>query len=276
MADDTKPGPSAADLDDLVAAVRASPRYHRVAAELVQRVVASESSAARDRRTILKAAKRKLHQAIGAFGGEPPYPRLLERLRTAYSGGDAAAHEAACLEVLRWHASTRERIPILHDFYRRIFAVTGPARVIQDLGCGLGPLALPWMSLPEDALYHSCDADEAGVDFVGAYFAIAGVRGHAEARDVLVRPPTEPADIAFLLKLLPTLEQQERGGSLRLLDALNARFVVVSTPVRSLGGREKGMIRGYERQVGGILAARPWRIERLSFTTELVWVVEKA
>ena len=58
---------------------------------------------------------------------------------------------------------------------------------------------------------------------------------------MLVSAPAEPADVAFLLKMLPSLEQQEKGSSARLLGALRAPFVVVSFPTESLGGREKGM-----------------------------------
>ncbi len=267
--------PSQQDLDDLVAEIRSSRRYRGVSEELVRRVVSAERTAARDRRSVVKATKRKLHQAVRAFGGEPPYQKLLEAHRSAFASGTETEREAACLQALRRHASTRERIPLLEDFYRRVFAVTGAPRTILDLGCGLNPLALPWMRLSREVEYRAYDADEELVEFVRAFLTIAGARGGAEARDVLARPPERRADVALLMKLVPTLERQEPGGSLRLLDALDVSYVVVSVPTRSLGGREKGMLKGYERQVGRILASRPWTLERIPFEHELVWVVRK-
>ena len=54
-------------------------------------------------------------------------------------------------------------------------------------------------------------------------------------------------DVVFLLKSLPCLEQQEKGFGARLLREANARFAVISFPARSIGGRDKGMVRHYER-----------------------------
>ena len=48
-----------------------------------------------------------------------------------------------------YHSSTRERLPILEQFYARALADIPPARVVLDLACGLNPLALAWMPLGE-------------------------------------------------------------------------------------------------------------------------------
>lgn len=265
-----------ADVDQLVAEIRASKRYRHVSEEMVRRISEAELRHAADLRAAVKATKRKLHQAVGAFGGQPPpYDSLCVTLRTAAAEGTPGAMAAACRDALRWHASTRERIPILADLYREVFALTGRPRVIVDLGCGLGPLALPWMGLPSEMAYHAYDVDEMAVGFVNSFFELLGLPRLAEVRDVLTRCPTQRADVALLLKMVPTLEQQEEGSGRRLLDALDARFVVVSFPVRSLGGREKGMVRNYQRQFHEVVSARDWPVERLLFETELVYVVDK-
>jgi 16S rRNA (guanine(1405)-N(7))-methyltransferase len=82
-----------------------------------------------------------------------------------------------------------------------------------------------------------------------------------------------PADLALLLKLLPTLERLDRTAGARLLARLNVRHMVVSFPIRSLGGREKGMRTAYEARFRDTIADRPWQVERLEFPTELVFVV---
>ena len=57
--------------------------------------------------------------------------------------------------------------------------------------------------------------------------------------------PPEQADIAFMLKLLPVLEAQSTGSGFRLARDLNVRHLVITYPLKSLGGREKGMARHY-------------------------------
>jgi hypothetical protein len=101
------------------------------------------------------------------------------------------------------------------------------------------------------------------------------IRARSVLQDILCQPPDDPADVAFLLKTLPCLERQEKGSSRRLLEALRARHVVVSFPVASLGGRGKGMRENYERGFAEMAKDGPWQIERLTFPTELVFVVKK-
>jgi hypothetical protein len=71
------------------------------------------------------------------------------------------------------------------------------------------------------------------------------------------------------------LERQEAGSTRRLLDRLNAPFIVVSFALKSLTGREKGMLDHYARQFPEMIADRGWRVQELLFETELVYLVEK-
>lgn len=261
-------------MDSVVAVVLESRRYRRVAPDLVTRVAAEESAKHPRKAEAIKSTKRRLHQIVGAFGPEPPFADLLSRLHAAYAAGADDEIRAACRLALGCHASTRERLPILDRFYREVFAVTGQPTTLVDLGCGLAPLGLPWMSLPPEAEYHAYDVDILAASFLNGFFGLAGLPPLAEARDVVAHPPEAPADLALILKLLPTVEQQ--GGSpLRLLERVRARFLVVSYPVASLGGRDKGMPRNYEARFRDLIADREWPVERLAFETELVFVIDR-
>lgn len=264
------------DIDDLVVEIQASKKYRHIAEETIRRLGKAELAKRRGFKASVKATKRKLHQIYGAFDEQPPYDRLYAVLESAYESGDQVAIEAACRDALTWHASTRERIPILDRFYRDIFAVTGQPMTLVDLACGLNPLSLPWMHLPSGAVYHAFDIDRIQTEFINAYFTLTGLAQLAETCDLIVRVPTVPADVALLLKTAPTLEQQQAGSVLQVIDAIESPYVVVSYPVRSLGRREKGMIRTYDQQIKDILAQRGWTSERLLFETELVHVVVKS
>lgn len=268
-------------LEQLVAAVLASPKYRAVCPDTVRRLGAAELAKRGDAKAALKATKRRLHQAFGAFERAPDYEALSRELAAAHASGSAEAVRAACRAAMACHASTRERLPLLDRFYANVFAVTGAPRRVLDLACGLHPLALPWVWGPADLsdradrTYRSYDLDGRAVGFLNRCAPLLGAGLQAIHADVLCSPPAEEADVAFLLKAATSLERQERGGTRRVLDGLHVRHVVVSFPVASLGGRDKSMRGNYERTFRAILGDAPWAVERLDFRTELAFVVRK-
>ncbi len=220
-----------------------------------------------------KATKRRLHQVYGAFEGDFDGETAIQELKAAYASGQAEVVQAACRDLLARHSSTRERLPILDRFYPALWAVTGRPGSLLDLGCGLNPLALPWMNLPAEARYLALDIDAGRVDFLNRYLALAGLAPLARCQDILAHPPDDEADVALLLKMSPSLERQEPGATVRLIDALRAPVIVVSYAVKSLGGREKGMVEHYQRQFTEMVSDRRWAVEKLVFDSELVFVV---
>jgi 16S rRNA (guanine(1405)-N(7))-methyltransferase len=263
------------DLDAIVSAVAASKKYRSLCPDTIRRIAGQEMAGRGSAKAAVKATKRRLHQVYGAFERDFVYDAAYRRLAAAYESGSEAEVRAACREILARHSSTRERLPLLDRFYPAIFALTGRPASILDLGCGLNPLALPWMDLPPGARYVPLDIDAGRVAFLNRTLALAGLEPLARCQDLLARPPGDEADVALLLKMSPSLERQEEGATLRLLEQLRTPFVVVSYAVRSLGGREKGMLEHYARQFSGWLASQTWPVHELNFESELVFVVER-
>lgn len=260
---------------EIVERVRRSSRYRDVDPALVARLADEELPRSRNADDAVKRVKRRLHQAVGAFrSGSRRDPLAVVRATWA---GDAAdpAFRAACANVLREHASTLERVPYLDAFYAGIRQVTGaPARLL-DLGCGLAPLALPWMDLAGDAVYHAVDVDRRGLETVGAFLELVAQPHVVEIGDLVTQPPTAAADVALLLKVVTTLDRQDPRAAERLLAALDVRHAVVSFPRRSLGGRGKGMEPSYRERLDGLVTASP-RVEEVTETSvpsELVFVL---
>ena len=264
-------------LDQVVSAVVSSKKYGTICPDTVRRIAARELAAEPHAgvKALVKATKRGLHQICGAFEQSPDYDGAYQQLEAAYRSGSKTEIEAACRCVLTLHSSTRERLPILDQFYTQILKITGRPGSILDLGCGLNPVALPWMGMTPSGRYAALDIEAGGIRFVNRYLQLAGFEPLARRQDILANPPTEPADVALLLKTSSTLERQEKGGTARLVETLRAPFVVVSFAVKSLGGREKGMPAHYRRQFQTMAAGRPWQVEELAFDTELVFVVKK-
>jgi 16S rRNA (guanine(1405)-N(7))-methyltransferase len=261
------------ELEAVVAAVARSKKYRNVCPDTIRRIAAGELAHRRSAKEAAKATKRRLHQVYGAFEEGVDTEALYRRLAAAYRSGTAGEIEAACREALGGHYSTRERLPILDRFYAAIWQVTGRPDTLLDLGCGLNPLALPWMGLADSARYHALDIDCRRIQFLNRFLALAGLAPLARCQDVLVRPPELAADVALILKTSPSLERQEDGATPRLIEQVRAGYVVVSFAVQSLGGRDKGMADHYHRQFDTWAKERAWEVERLGFERELVFVV---
>ncbi len=261
------------ELEKLVMAVSQSAKYRHLSLDLMRRIGARELAARRTHKEAVKSTKNKLHQVGGAyFAARIDYDEALARLQQTRD--DPVAFRQTCRDLLALHASTRERLPILDSFYRDILADLPPIQSVIDVACGLNPLAWPWMPLADDASYHAYDIYGDMTAFLQDFFKLLGVNGRAQTRDVIGRLPVETADIAFILKTLPCLEQVDKTAAARLLDNLDARYLLISYPARSLGGRRKGMVANYTAHFAKLADGRNWRVRRFEFETELAFLVE--
>lgn len=259
-------------LEALLTAVTKSAKYTNISPDLVRRIGTRELASRRTLKEAIKATKNKLHQIGGAyFEAKLDYDPMMAQLHAADSD---LALRAVCCDLMRRHVSTKERLPILDNFYSEVLKDLTNIRVVFDLACGLNPLAMPWLPFGGEIEYRAYDIYADMMAFLGEFMELMGVNGRAETRDVISQPPTEPADLIFILKTLPVLEQVEKGAASRLLDALQAHYLLVSFPAQSLGGRSKGMVQNYEEQFNGWVDGRFWQVERFEFPTELAFLVK--
>jgi 16S rRNA (guanine(1405)-N(7))-methyltransferase len=276
------------DVAAITEELRASRKYRHVAGAALTRIAGEALRGARDRADAVKRAKRKLHQVFAAFVTAEEIARAEQILGALPDDPAPEAVRAACREILRRHSSTRERVVASTRepdgaWYAQLWKITGVPRVVVDLGCGFHPFALPWMGLPKGCEYLACDVDERIAALVSRLFKAFGQHGRAVATDLLGAAHADAlldasVDVAFLMKLLPTLERQAAGGAARLVDTVRAHFLVVTVPARSLGGRERGMAAHYEAFVQALIerpgAARFDRAVRID-GDEPTWVLKR-
>ena len=263
-------------LDRLVEAVLASSKYRHVASDFIRSIGAGELGKRRNLKEAIKATKNKLHQVGGAYlQDEPHYARWLNELQRATRREERAQVLAVCKDIMSRHASTRERLPLLEDFYGTILAEIAPVRSVIDIACGLHPLAIPWMPLANDAEYYAYDIYQDMMDFLDECLSCLHIPGQARVCDVIHVCPAQRADVAFLLKAIPCLEQVDKSAGQRLLETINADHLVVSFPAASLGGRNKGMVMNYEAHFVELVAGKGWTMKRFTFQTELVFLISK-
>ena len=263
-------------VDRLTEAVLASSKYKSIDVEFIRYIGKQELFKHRNLKEAIKSTKNKLHQVGGAYQtGTPRYSVWLDELKFARRSGNEAHFLEMCKWIMQYHSSTRERLPILEQFYSTIFANLPPVNSVIDIACGLHPLAIPWMPLSEHALYFAYDIYDDMIGFLNESIALMPVQGSGKVSDVIHSCPTQKVDIAFILKTIPCLEQVDKSAGLRLLESINADHLVVSFPAHSLGGKNKGMAANYESRFYQQIGHKPWSIQRFEFPGELVFLVSK-
>ncbi len=123
--------------------------------------------------------------------------------------------------------------------------------------------------------YRAFDIDVEEVAFLQQACALLGYGDEVQvATGDVIADEAVPANVVFMLKLLPVLEQQQKGSAREMLLKQRAKWLVVSYPVASLSGKEKGMIEFYTNQFLDMVDGLEWEIHKLIFPTELVFVVD--
>jgi 16S rRNA (guanine(1405)-N(7))-methyltransferase len=226
-------------------------------------------------KALLKAVRRKLHNIVAPYLGEPDYAALATQL-TQIADYSLASEplSAFCLNVLAKHASTAERIPLLNSFYTQLFQATGKPTTILDLACGLHPLAFPWMDLPSTVHYHAYDILQPRVDFINQFFTNLGLSPLAENRDILVDPPTQQADLAIFFKEAHRFEKRQPGCNREFWNSLNVDTLAVSLPSQNLAGTHS-LLEVHRSLVHANLPSNR-RIREISFDNEIIFIIERS
>jgi len=263
-------------LSELVRKVQSNRKYEAITSELVHHLAEDALRRGLRGKPAVKDVRNKLHQIGGAyFRKNPDYKDLQEKLKKLPTNLELEVLQKFCLDTMQMHASTAERTPILGDFYQTCLAPIAPVTSVLDLACGLNPLAIPWMPLAENCTYFACDIYTDMLGLVENFLEHASIKGWAEPCDLISRVPNQNAQVAFILKSIPCLEQVDKSIASRLLQSIQSEHILVSFPVRSLGGHKKGMPDFYRAHFHKILADKSWKVKEIQFESELAFLVTK-
>ncbi len=264
------------DLQPLVVEILNSHKYRRlgIPPETVEDLLAHELGRNRSQKEAIKETRKKLHNIVAPYLGDPDFTKAEIELERAVGSQDPEEMKATCASLLSQHASTRERLPILEQFYQRIFKETGKPDSILDLACGLNPLSFPWMGLPCSVHYYAYDLNRPRLALIHSFFALLGMQPGGEARDILLAPPVEKAQVAFFFKEAHRFEQRQKGCNLAFWQALNVRYLLVSLPTASLSGKHN-LLAQQRRLVYETLRGQLWQVTELLFDGEIVFCIDK-
>jgi len=154
--------------DEFVAHILQSRKYRglNIPPATVIDLLALQAEKQSSTRAPVKAVRQKLHNIAAPYLGDPDYGKAARCLEKAFASGSEEEVRLACSRLLGVHASTRERLPVLQEFYDALFAAIGQPETILDLACGLNPLAFPWLKLPPWVRYWAYDLHQPRVDML--------------------------------------------------------------------------------------------------------------
>jgi len=218
-------------------------KYKMLHPPLVERIYEEETR--KNAKGGEKAVKTRLHQMFGAYVQGNAHKKALTLL-TELENGKCPKDTAAAIMAL--HASTKERLPHVEEFYGFIGQHVNDIKTIMDLGCGFNPFSIPFLPSYELEAYYSYDIDMRTKDLINRFFAHLGLPPTAACADLAVDCPTEKVDLSLMCKLVPVLEAQAAGRGFKLARHLNTKYLVITYPLKSLSGREKGMGKNYAAQ----------------------------
>jgi 16S rRNA (guanine(1405)-N(7))-methyltransferase len=263
-------------IDWLVAAVLKKSKYSTINVDFIQHIGEQEIAKRDSLKEAVKSTCSKLHQVGGAFlENRPIFSEWLTELKTQPEEIHSAEIMRFCQEKMHAHASTSERLPILDDFFNRCLEHLAPIHSLLDLGCGLNPLALPWMPLAKDPIYHGIDIFTDMIHFDQQFLQHIHLRGRTTCSDILGTLPRQHFQLALALKILPLVDQIDKERTHDWLESIPADHLLVSFPIFSLSGKGKGMLENYSSRFMQVIEGRNWKMERFEFSTELAFLLHR-
>ena len=264
------------DIDQMTERVLSSRKYSAMdlPPETVRDLIRQEIAAGKPPKEVEKSMREKLHQIIAPYLGDPDYPLEEERLAAAAAEGEDAVRDW-CLRMLSVHASSRERIPHMTEFYQAIFGRIGVPESVLDVACAFNPFAFPWMGLPKTTAYHAYDLHTPRVHLINSFFKVYGMEPLAETKDILLNPPEAIADTAFFFKEAHRFESRKKGCNRNFWISLPVKTIVVTLPAENLTGqhqmrdRQRSLI---EKNIDGL----GWTYEETEIAGEMIFIIDKS
>ena len=136
------------ETEKLVKAVQSSRKYRELELpeELLRDLIAVNLLNSRNIAELKTNFRKSLHNVIAPYLETIDYDKETQALQTDNLNLlDPDNLKSYCLKMMAKHASTRERIPHLEQFFDTIQEVIGSPHSILDLACALDPLCLPWI-----------------------------------------------------------------------------------------------------------------------------------
>ena len=248
-----------------------SKNYRDICPDTVRRVWDECAAKYKKPKDAEKAAREALHGISGAF----MTPAEARHLAWDMQEWHVKQTDVGLERMLSRHASTRERLPVsdIDALCARLFEITGRPRSVLDLACGINPIYLGARGIQTVGV----DISGSAVEAVNRFGEVYGQPVRAVCADLLCpgAVPKQRFDLCLMLKLLPLLERQRTGAALDVMNAVNAAWLAISFPTRTLGGRNVGMAANYAEWMEGHVPAGRTVAGRFETENELFYLLKE-
>ena len=270
------------NLDELTGEIKTTKKYSSLYPPLINRICSEEFSKHKKDKEKIKAVKNRLHMIYGAFFYKNK--NNLDSLNLSDSSDLSNISNINETEILNLNVSAKERLPSIDEFYKFIFDSINAnenefgesqnknkINSILDIACGFNPFSLPFMQracpllLPNLKYYCALDIDLQLAEILNKYFSLKGLPELAGCTDIISDFPNLPnfpdfpvfpananpvnpgqkTDVAFLFKIIPTIENCKKGRAFELMEQIRAKYIIATFPVKTLCGKDKGMAENY-------------------------------
>jgi len=250
-----------------------SKKYKDVDRAVIERICTETIPKYVKQKDIIKAVKNELHIIHESFLQKDCHKKA-EAILDNYSGADIKTDKDLSIRLMSLHASTNERLGQASEIYERISRYVSAEAGIIDIGCGFNPFALLFFkNVPKE--YYALDISSSTVQVLDVYFRLIDLPYRAEICDAVANTPDVHCDVLFMFKLFPLLERQKKGRAFEILEILGCKTSIVSFPLKSASGKEKGMEVFYSNLFENDLPSGFVIAEKMIFTNEMFYVLEK-
>lgn len=263
------------EIIDIVNEITHSRKYSDIDKSVVERISIEMSKRYKRNKELIKAIKNELHIINCSFLDSESH-KLANKLLLENNTNNIANNCRLSEEILAMHTSTRERASWLKEIYTDFLGkYVNEETIIVDIGCGFNPFSLPFYNKLPNA-YFAYDINIETINLVNKYFSyFHNKRYSADILDVVSKEPERQGDLVFLFKILPLIEQQKKGRSIKLLQGLKFEEAIISFPLKSMSGKNRGMEQHYSAFFEDLVGDLYTVAEKKVFGNELFYVLEK-
>lgn len=253
-----------------------SKKYSNIDRSIVMRICEEALHKYPKKKEVIKAAKKQLHIIHESF-------LMTDCYKVAYSILEdekesiilKGLSKDTSVRIMGLHASTKERIATIEETYNWLSEYIDTESTVIDVGCGFNSFAIPFI-INKPKRYYAYDISNESAELLNHYFSISKSTDYkAMILDATVDTPPENADVLLAFKLLPLLQQQKKGRAFSFLEEALFHKAIISFPIKSLSGKEKGMLEFYTRFFEEGLPQGLDIIEKKVINNELFYVISK-
>lgn len=134
-------------------------------------------------------------------------------------------------ESLESHKSSKERLKIYPEIYKKIFKITGYPNSILDISCGLNPLSYKGI---KNIKFIVTELSKKDCELLKNYFSKNKINGEVLQMDLFEENKFPKADICFLFKILNIVSKKKTE---EIITSLDCKYIIASFSLIDIYGR---------------------------------------